>query len=236
MADNIRYVSRAGTDGWLIVTLENGKRESLPHCLKVRVYQQSDDREHFVILEGALKGTKASVRRKGAGDSYLISGIVHRPAGVVRFDRTRQMLWYGGLGPFNAFSGNSPGHTAVPTGHYKLQIPFAPSAETRPQYYAYTDFHKTWFRLGLNPIGDRFLHVGEISHGCVTVRAFVPKINMPQPSGFNDLPAIASSVHRGAIGFPLPSIVAPVVSWKDIYHYLIAARAYDQSVGTLTVV
>lgn len=149
------------------------------------------------------------------------------------------MLWFGTRGPFNAFTGGygspCPAHTPVPKGTYQLQIPFAPSKETRNGYYAYTDFHKTWFRLGLDPHGDRFLHVGEISHGCVTVRPFVPDFSGQQPPGFEDLPGIAAGPSKGCIGLPLPVTVAPVVSWTEIYDYLIRARAGDASVGTLTV-
>jgi hypothetical protein len=241
MADDIRYVSKVGKDGWLRVHLEDGADQSLPQFLKVRVTHVDSGREHFEILEGIHKGKKGNVSRPKPNEgSFFIKGSFHKPAATVKFDRAKQMLWFGGRGPFNAFTGgfknSCPGHTPVAAGLYWLQIPFAPSNKTRPGYYAYTDYHKTWFRLGLDPHGDQFLHVGEISHGCVTVRAFIPDFNGSMPEGFQDLRGADQSLEKGCIGLPMTSTPAPVVSWTAIYNYLIAARANDSSVGKITVV
>jgi hypothetical protein len=212
--------------------LEGGGEVSLPQFLKVRVQNKKDGREYFEILEGANKGQRANVSVRSDGGSYLVKTAGHLPTASVRFNRDQQALWYGERGPFNAFSGEFDSFTRVPTGLYRLQIPFAPSSETRPEYYRYTDYHKTWFRLGTDPIGSRFLHVGEISEGCVTVRAFVVDESKDQPTGFGGLPKLPT----GAIGLPYPSKSPPIASWNDVYEYLIIRRFDDQSVGTLRVV
>jgi hypothetical protein len=230
-----RYVSKAGRDGWLTVRLESGGEISLPQFLKVGVYDEKGGREYFEILEGAYKGRKASVKRKTASESYLITGITQLPGGSVRFDRAKQALWYGGKGPYSAFSGaftyQGASFTQVPPGSYPLQVPDAPHSATRPAYYSYADYHKTWFRLGLSLTGSRFLHVGEISEGCVTVRAFVFDPAKPAVPGFEDLPKLPA----GAIGRPYPAATIPLGDWDDLYSYLIIRRANDQSVGTLVV-
>ncbi len=101
---------------------------------------------------------------------------------MLRFNRTTQELWVNGRGPYNAFSGHFGSYTQVPQGMHLLQIPDAPHPATRDAYYAYTSYHKTWFRIGTE--GDRYLHVGEISEGCVTVRAFAFHPGQPTPAGF----------------------------------------------------
>lgn len=54
----------------------------------------------------------------------------------------------------------------IKTKYYDLEIP----DEAKPMdsiYTAYTLYSKTWFHIGHS--GDRFLHMGETSAGCITV-------------------------------------------------------------------
>src|SRR4051794_14245458 len=100
---NIRYISKVGRDAWLRIKLDMGGEISLPQYLKVHFLQTQAGRDTFEILEGPYKGKKASVSRKSPTESYLISGVQHQSAGSVRFDRSRQALWFGDQGPFCAF-------------------------------------------------------------------------------------------------------------------------------------
>lgn len=231
----IRYVSKVGRDAWLRVKLDSGGDISLPYCLKVKWEKTSQGRDYFEIMEGPYKGQKASVSQQMPGQSYLVTNLKQLPGGTVKFDVANQSLWYGAKGPFNAFSGAFAAFTKVPPGTYALAIPDAPHSATRPEYYNYTDYHKTWFRLGTSTSGSRYLHVGEISEGCVTVRAFMFNPSAAPPAGFSDLPGLATTT-PGAIGFPYTSSPAPLASWNDIYDYLINRRRDDQSVATLAVV
>jgi hypothetical protein len=233
-APEIRFVSSVGRDNWLLVALNAGPRVSLPYGLKVRVIEVKDGREHFEILEGVNKGQRATVSLKGSGQSYLVKDMTRENAGTIRFNLKAQALWYGSNGPIQAFSGAFQGFTAVTPGTYDLQIPAYPHAQTRPEYGLFTPFHNTWFRLGLSATGSRFLHVGEISEGCVTVRAFqFDPAEVPR-AGFSDLPNLANNV-PGALGMPYPAKLPPLGSWTDVYNYLICRRASDQSVGKLIV-
>jgi hypothetical protein len=227
---NERFVAKVPRDNWLLVQLDTGARQSLPYGLKVRVQREQGGRTYFVILEGVHKGKNASVSQ----GPYLTTNVAHQPLGQIRFDRAKQQLWYGTSGPFSAFSGAFGHFTQVSAGTYDLQIPDAPHSATRAAYYRYTNYHKTWFRIGLSLAGSRYLHVGEISEGCVTVRAFAPDVHAAQPQGFEDLPNLAQS-SPGAIGMPYPSHTAPIANWDSLYEYLILRRASDQSVGKLTV-
>ena len=235
MTSQIRYVSNRLKDGWLMVKPESGPNVSIPSYLKVSVYKEEPDRSYFVVLEGVHKGKRMSVTRAGASPNR-IQGIVHSPAGIVRLNRTQQKLWYGSNGPYFAFSGTWGTYTAIKHGRYTLQIPEAPHLSNR--YGGFTSFQNTWFLImgnGVGPKDGRYLHVGELSDGCVTVRAFVldPKATT-QPPNFTDWANVPDS-NLGGFGYPYPPTPAPLASWTDIYNYLINSRLSDQSVGTLVV-
>jgi hypothetical protein len=243
---DIRYVDEVpSTANWLTVTLDGGKQVSLPYGLQVEFLDRKNNRDNFRILEGVNKGLLASVIAKGADASYLVSSIRHLPPGAVYFDSKSQRLKFGTRGPVNAFSGSGTGnengrpvtYTPVPKGVYDLAIPAFPSAQTRSQYGVWTKYHKTWFRIGTNLSGSRFLHAGQISDGCVTVRQFLydGRQGVAMPSGFADLPHVAGSSNQGLIGLPLASAPAPVISFDEIYRYLILRRLNDQAVGKLYV-
>lgn len=242
----IQYIdAMPGSANWLTVQLDTGPQVSLPYGLMVEFNGRQLGRDHFTVLEGVNKGQHASVAQRSAASSYLVKNVHHLPAGTIRFDSKTQHLFIGTRGPFNAFSGGGPGrengqavnYTPVPPGTYLLVIPTYPSAQTRPQYSQWAKFHKTWFRIGLSPTGSRFLHVGEISDGCVTVRPFLydGRPTSRLPDGFGDLSAAAQSQYKGLIGLPLAQPAAPTVSFDEVYRYLILRRLNDQAVAKLIV-
>lgn len=199
---------------------------------------RAKQRDSFAILEGVHKGQRASVSQKSETTSFLSKTIKHLPAGRVEFDLRTQTLKYGNLGPFNAFSGGGVrGFTPVPVGNYDLAIPAFPTAQTRAAYGRWTRFHRTWFRIGTNLNGSRFLHPGQISDGCVTIRQFIytGKPGSTLPDGFGDLATAAATSDRALIGLPVPERAAPILGYDDIYRYLILRRASNQSVGKLIV-
>ncbi|MCX7109240.1 MAG: hypothetical protein WCI11_07250 [Candidatus Methylumidiphilus sp.] len=230
------YISRT-SDCWLKVQLVGGLVVSLPYGLKVKRLELKNEREYFEILEGVNKGKKASVPFL-AGNSYLTTKLNHNPATTVRFDRKLQTLYFAGRGPCNAFSGGGHGgYTPVAPGNYQLAIPAYPSAQTRAAYNTWTKYHNSWFRIGTDTTGSRFLHAGVISEGCVTVRQFIYDPNSgvaPPPAGFSDLVQGAKTV-PGLLGLPLPAKPAPVVGWDDVFESLILCRLNDQAIGTLVV-
>ena len=217
------YVDQIAPDNWLTVKTEpSGVRISLPYGLKLELTGTTGGREQFTVLEGINEGKRCSVTQKDGGGSYLTANLRHRPAGTVVFDLAAQSLTFGDRGPYNAFSGGGfQEFTPVAKGQYPLAIPAFPTAQTRPAYLRWTKFHRTWFRIGTDPSGSRFLHPGEISEGCVTVRQFAFNPAEPnQPEGFSDLRGMPG----GATGVPLPQQQAPVIGWDTIYYYLRAER------------
>lgn len=168
----VRFIE-SNDDNWLEVKPDGGGENfSLPSGLKVSFTHRERGRDHFLVLEGVNKGKRANVRVKSPTTSHLVIGVAHLPPGLVTFDLKSQTLRIPLHGLINAFSGYGGIFTAVKPGTYRLAIPAFPSKQTRPQYSKWTRFHKSWFRIGLDVREDRFLHAGQISEGCVTVRAF----------------------------------------------------------------
>jgi len=166
------YIEKLGGNGWLNVKLNDGFTWPLPEFLKVFV-TKSGDREEFEILEGRFRGKKASVKRKGWKwsdwdgsffESDLRKGYPYRKAAEMTFYIKSEKLEIEGLGKYDAFTleDNPP-----PIGHHDIEIPY----ELHPKGSSYTGqaiYAKTWFRIGHS--GDRFLHCGMGTLGCITVR------------------------------------------------------------------
>ncbi|MBL0700396.1 MAG: hypothetical protein JJV92_05895, partial [Desulfosarcina sp.] len=94
---------------------------------------------------------------------WLQSGIADDRAATVKFNITTGKLWYGNLGPINT---KTMTENPVPVGKHNLEIPYEVHS-LGIGYQALSKYAKTWFRIGHS--GDRFLHPGRISAGCVTV-------------------------------------------------------------------
>lgn len=232
---DIRYIDKTD-EYWLLVKPSGGGVNfSVPYGLKVDLIETKDQRDYFKVLEGVHKGETASVSRPG-GKSFLTKSITHTGPVKVEFDLKAQTIKVAGKGPYNAFSGGGGGFTPISPGTYDLAIPAYPSAQTRPQYATWAKRHNLWFRIGTSTAGSRFLHCGQISEGCVTVRQFLydPVAGTKLPAGFEDLKDKAKNV-PGWLGLPLPATRAPCVSWDRIVDMLILARKNDQAVGTLVV-
>ena len=246
MASELRFLGLTG-DHWLPVRLDGYSLPiSLHYGMKVQWDGIKGNREYFTVLEGPYKGVKGNAQAKGPNLSWFVKDILHRPAGFVRFNRKQQALWFGGQGPYNAFSGEFTHptdktliYTQVPKGTYPLCIPDFPHAATRAAYSQWTTFHKSWFLIDNCPGNDktasRYLHTGEISEGCVTVRAFVFDEKAPPKPSFEDLSNFWLPKAPGGIGVPYPAGQAPAVGWDQIYNYLVLCRANDKHVGKITV-
>jgi hypothetical protein len=161
----IRYVTNADNKGWLKVRYTNNSTyPPLPQHLKVNHQKTENGRDYFVIMAGRNKGKSASVKLKGTNVSYLTTTPPpHTGSAVVKFNITSGKLWYGSHGPVSAKT--MPGNP-VPVGKHDLEIPYEVHS-LASSYLGQSKYATTWFRVGHG--GDRFLHPGRISAGCVTV-------------------------------------------------------------------
>ena len=164
MPAEIRYIDDVSPNGWLNVKLDSGRIVPLPHMLKVEFEKREGNRDYFKILEGLHRNKKASVQQKNSSSSYLVKmSSGHRSSASCEFDKTNKKLKISGLGTFDAKTDES---NPMPNGTHEIEIPAAPH-NLGSGYTSYSKYAKTWFRVGNS--GSRFLHVGSISAGCITV-------------------------------------------------------------------
>ena len=121
-----------------------------------------DGRDHFKILEGKLKGKIMSVRKKSKTHSYLLDNIYHEQAAELIFEQEGKLLIVKGLGTYSNIAMKTS--NLIPFGTYDLELPW----EIHPIARRYSGYAMTWFRIGNE--GDRFLHTGSVSLGCITVK------------------------------------------------------------------
>jgi hypothetical protein len=167
-----KQIPNADGKGWLNVRWDaGGTFPPLPQFLRVTLQRTEDGRDYFKVNEGKKKDETGSVTLKEDGSSYLVDPVAPTSfAATVKFKRTTNQLWYGDSGPIDAVTDPD---NKVPLGTFDLEIPY----EVHSGGASYEDrsiFAKTWFRIGHS--GDRFLHPGSVSAGCITVTD-IPKWN-----------------------------------------------------------
>ena len=164
----IRYITDHRYYGWLKVKFDQtGKITPLPRGLKVELTKIEKNREYFKVLEGHYQGYFASVKLEDGKNSYLTTKIKHLEPVRLTFYQQEQRLVIPGLGEYKVKMYN---HNKIPLGVYDLQIPDDPKyiSDSRNAYYMrFSKFFKSWFRIGNS--GDRYLHMGTDSAGCITV-------------------------------------------------------------------
>lgn len=156
----IRYVEEE-KGGWLNISPENKSEEvAIPKYLKLLLYGVDSKREYFTVLEGALQGAKASVILKN-GISYLSSVNSHTEAVHISYSLSKKILKFQGK-EYKAV--DYPG-VSWKKGLYDIEIPDHPHKGGRS--YPDSQFATVWFRIGHT--GDRYLHTGSRSAGCITL-------------------------------------------------------------------
>jgi len=164
-----RYISTDQT-GWLRVRLESsGTIVPLPQYLKVLFDERRSRRDYFEIKEGSHKGKQASVLQRSQTASWLGHPLPNYRAAVnLVFKKSEGTL----TTPNGKLTAITDETNQIPNGTYPIQIPDFPHSIGRP-YLSSTSKAMTWFYLGIgNAVpgqGDRYLHPGRVSAGCVTV-------------------------------------------------------------------
>lgn len=165
--DTILYVSFESTkNGWVWARKEDDETKiDLPAYLKVKLESQDVKRQYFTILEGARRGTKASIEIPKDGTSYLEPtnnqiGPVH-----LSYSRSRKTL------KFKNKTYKVRGYNNDPEPWknilYKIEIPDHYHGGGR--YYSdRAELAPVWFKTA-HPSGNRYVHPGTYSLGCVTL-------------------------------------------------------------------
>lgn len=172
----IRYLPEQGGQGFVdVIVSSNGERIPLPGYLKSNYIKIANNRDYFIPYEGKWKDQELSITRKPDGESYLIEGKVLEAARIV-VNPAKEKLWYGAVGSEvgPVFAQLFPGNP-LPDGVYNLAVPDEPHRDFGAKYLNETPYAMVWYPIpaDINQDGiedDRFLHCGNVSAGCVTVR------------------------------------------------------------------
>jgi hypothetical protein len=223
----IRYITDPDGNGWILAVPEglspadvlnnNSRGIRLPWCLKVELLRTEGGRDYFKILEGPESGKKASIKLRSASESFLTKKNLHTGPGIVKLKKSTQQFWYGTSGPYSGFTQSS---NPVPTGIHDLKIPDFPHQNYYPESSRY---QQVWFQISYPH--DRYLHLGTISHGCATIRPFIP-----------DRARDARFRGRSDDELGLPAREQPLANWDRVCEYLMKARKGDgKHVGQIQV-
>lgn len=154
------YISDEG-DGWLKVKFANGNVVSLPAYLKLKFERIDNGREYFTISEGAYRGEFASAKLKDDGSSNLIFGVQHGSEARASYSISKKTFNLNGKTYMTVDYKNAPWEKGL----YDIEIPDYPHG--RNDQYAEAVRQKIWFKIGHG--GERYLHVGSRSLGCMTI-------------------------------------------------------------------
>lgn len=161
VTEAVQYVADEG-QGWVEVKLEGvADSVSLPAYLKVQLYKTDSKREYFTVMEGALQKKKGSVKRKEDGTSYFMTGIPYTNSVQLAYSISKKMLRLQEKSYFTTDYADSRWEKGV----YDIEIPDYPHGGG--QLYQEAPHALTWFRVGHS--GDRYIHTGSASLGCITL-------------------------------------------------------------------
>jgi hypothetical protein len=171
----VKYLTQENGKGWTqCLRSRDGNWFNLPHYLKVNYLRTANKRDYFIPYESTYANSEFSAARNPKdGSSYLVDGQ-HLPAARVVFNPRTNHLWYGEgsyeVGPVYAVFTPNPD---LPDGTWDLEIPDYDHVEYGTPYLSGTPYALVWFRIrqgGSNTLSTRYLHPGNRSDGCVTVK------------------------------------------------------------------
>lgn len=186
----IRYVKNVSKRGWLTIKHEDELTgpKVLPYALQVQVTELKNGREFFIIQEGPLKGHKGSIRLTNEAASFLTEENLHTDSVYLIFSKEKETLQIAGTN--KTYWAVLDSANPVTNGAYDLEIPYEPHHRYGEYYEKYSIYAKTWFRIGHS--GDRYLHFGRYSAGCITVRR-----QENNPAGWNEIYQLLITGRKG---------------------------------------
>jgi hypothetical protein len=187
----IRYLPEQGGQGFVdVIPASTGKTIALPGYLKLNYLGErlvdGKKRDYFIPYEGKWKNRELSITRKSDGGSYLVTGNILGPAKII-FNPVKANLWYGEgssrVGPIFVQGSGTLNSKPLRDGVHELSVPDEPHLDLtnifHQEYLVESSYARLWYPIPADQDGDgkddeRFLHCGDISAGCVTVKD-IPK-------------------------------------------------------------
>jgi hypothetical protein len=188
---SVMYVNQVGDDGWLQAMDDlTGRRISLCKYTRVTNIQSKNGRTSFKVQEGTGKGrilslsdanAKLYLGNKGPTLSGIVVTVVYGPfvkawvskakgelidqqmatmtVGSLTVDVTMNSVWGAGYSP-------------LPAGEYPILLPDVPHRAGYTRFYRQSEralvHDQVWFPIKFED-NSRYVHVGNVSDGCVTV-------------------------------------------------------------------
>lgn len=150
------------TGGWLSVKRTDGKEDiSLPTYLKVRLDDIQAKHESLTIEEGHFKGVQVVAKMRTTGMSYFLRDDPQTGPVSLFYSLSKKTLKLGK----ETYKTTDDPHEPWKTGIYDIEIPDAPHRGGKK--YPELKYPFTWFLIGHT--GNRYLHTGVVSKGCITV-------------------------------------------------------------------
>ncbi|MCO6494927.1 MAG: hypothetical protein J5I91_04490 [Bacteroidetes bacterium] len=196
-----KMLSSFGTNGFTLVKKSDGELISIPIYYKVSEVRFIEDetREEFLMLEWPFINVRASVKCETKGKSRFVEPIYETGAKIF-FNKAKGELKYGNV----KISAYTDPTDPIPNGTHNIWLPDY-SHPIGDSYLSYSKYALIWFRLG-NESSDRYLHVGSVSLGCVSVGKSSDSDNTPEFS-----------------------------NWTSLYNYLSKKRSGNKFIGEIVV-
>ena len=163
VSDFIKYVPDLDDfQGFLKIKLEkSGLEESLPAYLKIKPEYVKTGKEYFTMLEGPYRDQLA-FKELNNNSSWFISGVKHESNIRAKYSISKKLFILNGKKYKTIDDPDFPWRKGL----YDIEIPDYPHKGGR-NYLNKSKRALTWFKIGHK--GDRYLHVGRRSAGCMTI-------------------------------------------------------------------
>lgn len=159
--DAVLYVDNI-EGGWVNAISDNTKQTiALPSYLKVHLERNYNGRQYFKILEGLRRGEQASVKYQDNGQSFFVAINPQTEVAILTYSISKKEFYFLN----KIYKATDYKNNQWKKGLYDVEIPDAP--HRGGGHYPESQMAKTWFRIGHS--GDRYLHAGARSAGCVTL-------------------------------------------------------------------
>lgn len=193
-AGTILYVNKVDIHGWLRVLTQTNKDAFLPEYTKVQVIETKNVRTYFKVMDGLNKGMHASLKDFNAKEhlghtSPLQTGAIitvkygefKDTVSIARNETRKQQtatLTVDGISALVTLNTplKPPQHlfTPLPVGTYKVGLPTPTHDRAMTNGYRNVQpdliSDQIWFPIEYGN-NSRFIHLGNLSEGCVTVMA-----------------------------------------------------------------
>jgi len=190
----VLYVNKVGSDGWLqALDAGSNQRLSLFKYAKVADVQSRAGRTYFKVMEGAAKGRVLSLTDANAKEHLGSIAPKSTPAHITVTYGKYEENWYSQArnerlsqqtavldvaGIKSTVTMNTvwgTGFFPLPPGSYTVLLPDVPHDGNMTRFYRRVEpqlvFDQVWFPI-LFGNNSRYVHIGNVSDGCVTVMDF----------------------------------------------------------------